>query len=508
MKDLKIIRKASQLFFLLLFVYILWSTTYPLQGLIPPAAIFKLDPLIMALTILAGRTLLAGLELALLMAALSLAFGRFFCGWVCPLGTMVDFAGPLSRRRGRVFFRMSRVKYFLLLAAAVAGLLKVQVAWPFDPLVIAGRFVSLNLIPSVTLAIDKAFQYLISTFHLYGGVYDLYRDLKSSFLGIDPRYFSHSLFILGFFLALLGYAAFVQRGWCRHFCPLGAFYALLSRFSLIRREAESCVRCMRCVTQCPMGAIREDLSYDKGECILCLACVSGCPQRRTRFLFGRPRPEAEPASNGITRRQFLSFALASAAAGIAVPSLPLLNRKKPRKVLRPPGSLAEEEFTGKCIRCGNCMKVCITNGLQPLMLQGGLTSIWTPQLSLDLGYCEYRCTLCGSVCPTGAIPSLTVEEKLQTRIGLARIDRDVCIPWKKKKECLVCEEHCPVAEKAIKLKDYTENGRTIRRPYIDLKLCIGCGICTARCPTKPRKAVMVYPVKVTHGKPRLPASDV
>ena len=500
----KVYRKIVQIIFFLLFLYILWSTTYPLHGLIPPEAIFKLDPLVMSMTALAGRLLLPGLALSLVMVALALVFGRFFCGWVCPLGTMIDAAGAFRKNRADRFPDMIRIKYLLLAFIAAAGIVKVQAAWPFDPLVIAGRFVSLNLIPAVTLGLDKTFAYLISTFKLYGWEYDLYRSLKSSFLGIDPRYFSHSLFIFAFFLAIAGYASLVKRGWCRHFCPLGAVYALAARFSLIRREAAACRKCARCVKVCPMGAIRDDLSYDKSECIVCLACVSDCPERKTRFVFNPARRGPEPAAGGLTRRQFLTFALGSAAAGFTLPSLPLIGGKKPRRLLRPPASLPEEEFVNRCVRCGNCMKVCIANGLQPAMFQAGLPAVWTPHFMFNLGYCEYHCTLCGSVCPTGAIPALTVEEKMRTRIGLARIDRNVCIPWKKKKECYVCEEHCPVAQKAIKLKEHTENGTTVRRPYIDLKLCIGCGICQVKCPTKPGKGVIVYPVLVTRGKPRPP----
>lgn len=501
MKHGMVVRKISQWLFLALFVYILWSTTYPLQGFIPPAAIFTADPLIMGLTALAGRVILAGLVISLVMLLLTLVLGRFFCGWVCPLGTMIDAAGTLNKRGSKPSPRASRIKFFFLAFIAAAALAQVQAAWLLDPLVIAGRFVSLNLIPAVTSVLDKLFEFLISTFRLYGGVYDLYRDLRSSVLGIEPRYFSHSLAILALFLAILAYAGLVRRGWCRHFCPLGALYALAARFALLRKETAACRKCLRCVNACPMGAISDDMSCRKGECIGCLSCVSACPEGKTRFVFtpARKRETRAPAG-GMTRRQFFSFMAGSIAAGFALPSLPLTGGKKPRKVLRPPGALAGDEFLNRCVRCGNCMKVCITNGLQPMMLQGGAQALWTPQLVPEIGYCEYRCTLCGSVCPTGAIPRLTVEEKMRTRIGLARIDRAVCLPWKKGKECFVCEEHCPVAEKAIKLKEYTVDGKTIRRPYIDLKLCIGCGICQTKCPTKPRKGVVVYPVKVTHGK--------
>jgi translation initiation factor RLI1 len=57
----------------------------------------------------------------------------------------------------------------------------------------------------------------------------------------------------------------------------------------------------------------------------------------------------------------------------------------------------------------------------------------------------------------------------------------------------VCEEHCPVPQKAIKISEIAVNGRTVGRPVIDERLCIGCGICQNKCPVRPVRAVRVYP---------------
>ena len=144
----------------------------------------------------------------------------------------------------------------------------------------------------------------------------------------------------------------------------------------------------------------------------------------------------------------------------------------------------------------NCMKVCITNGLQPVIFESGLEGIWTPRLVPEIGYCEYQCTLCGNVCPTGAIPSLTLEKKKRVRLGTAEIDRSICIAWAENKGCIVCEEHCPVSDKAIKLIEYRiDADKTVLRPYVDPRLCVGCGICQNKCPTRPVRAIRVSPVK-------------
>ena len=109
-------------------------------------------------------------------------------------------------------------------------------------------------------------------------------------------------------------------------------------------------------------------------------------------------------------------------------------------LLRPPGSLKEKEFLKRCVKCGECMKVCLTNGLQPAFLEAGLEGLWSPRLIPRIGYCEYRCTLCGQVCPTGAIQRLSLEEKMKTRIGLAMIDKGRCLPYAHSTPCIVCEE--------------------------------------------------------------------
>jgi ferredoxin len=232
-------------------------------------------------------------------------------------------------------------------------------------------------------------------------------------------------------------------------------------------------------------------------------CVYDCPERETRFEWRSTKENFKRiqkdtgAGKGISRRDFLllllsAFSLAGLKArrGWSFWSGENATGLLATGIIRPPGALRESEFVDRCIRCGNCMKVCITNGLQPVMFETGLEGLWTPQLVPEIGYCEYHCTLCGNVCPTGAIPSLPVEIKKKTKLGLARIERSLCIPWSKNQECIVCEEHCPVSEKAIKL-----TGAGILKPLVDSDLCIGCGICQSVCPVRPVRAVHVFPVR-------------
>ena len=124
------------------------------------------------------------------------------------------------------------------------------------------------------------------------------------------------------------------------------------------------------------------------------------------------------------------------------------------------------------------MRVCPNNALHPTLSESGFEGLWTPYLIARIGYCEPTCTLCGQVCPTGAIQKLTVVQKVgdketpPNRIGTAFVDRGRCLPWAMATPCIVCEEWCPTSPKAVYLIEETavdSRGRQIRvkRPYID-----------------------------------------
>jgi len=175
------------------------------------------------------------------------------------------------------------------------------------------------------------------------------------------------------------------------------------------------------------------------------------------------------------------------------------------KLIRPPGSLEEKEFLRRCVKCGECMKVCITNGLQPTLLEAGFEGIWSPQLIPRIGYCEYRCTLCGQVCPSGAIQRLPLEEKMKVRIGLAMIDKGRCLPYAHSTPCIVCEEVCPTPKKAIWFEEAIVKNRDgnevlVKQPKVNLDLCIGCGICEAKCPVGGQAAIYVTSVGESRSK--------
>jgi len=203
------------------------------------------------------------------------------------------------------------------------------------------------------------------------------------------------------------------------------------------------------------------------------------------------------SKTGLSRRSFLTAAGAGVAAPLLLKVSPVVQGKTYNPALiRPPGSLAEKDFLTKCVRCGECMKVCPTNAIHPTTLEAGLAGLWSPFLIFAVGYCEYNCTLCGQVCPTGAIEELSVEEKQQVHIGTAYVDRSRCLPFVFDTECIVCEEHCPTPTKAIwfeevTVRDRDGNEKVLKQPHVDPELCIGCGICETKCPVNDPAAIIV-----------------
>lgn len=499
MRKLVWLRVTSQVIFLALFVYILWATTYPLHSVISSRVVFQFDPLLMGAVSLSARVVAAGAVWSLLMVVLTLVLGRFFCGWVCPMGTLIDWTGAVNRNKSMAADKSARrckwVKFILLAVIAAGALAGVQLAWWLDPEMITARVVSMGLIPSATSFLDGVCQFLIQKLGLYGGFYDFYRVMKEGILGVNVHFFSSSLVTVFFFILILFISLLISRFWCRVLCPLGAFYAVNAARPLLRRQVSGCTHCGRCQKACPTGAIDQGGRYSSAECVLCMECVYACPHQSTAFQWPKqPMKQIGGSGRGVTRKEFLSMTAGAVMLCRSKTSLAAsAGGRLGAKLIRPPGVASEDEFINACVRCGNCMKVCLTNGLQPSVLESGAAGIWTPHLVPEIGYCEYNCALCGEVCPTSAIPRLSLEDKQSKKMGVAKVDPSMCLAWTINKDCLVCEEHCPVADKAIKIRHDNVDGREIKRPVVDPERCIGCGICQNKCPARPLRGIRVTP---------------
>jgi len=207
-----------------------------------------------------------------------------------------------------------------------------------------------------------------------------------------------------------------------------------------------------------------------------------------------PRPAPRQAYDP-GRRQFLT-AMAGGAAGVVLLGAGVWNKSQSSALVRPPGAQDEGVFLSSCVRCGQCLRVCPTSGLQPAFEEAGIVGLWTPVLKSRLGYCDYGCNACGQACPAVAIPRLPLEVKRRTVIGLAWVDKDRCLPWAYDTPCIVCQEVCPLPDKAVRIDETTtaaEGGGTmpLQRPYVVRDLCIGCGLCEYHCPVGGAAAIQV-----------------
>jgi polyferredoxin len=445
---------------------------------------------------LATGELVALLYPALLVIVLTLLLGRVFCGWICPLGTLIDgtdhLIGPPRAGRHKLRF----LKYAILVFVLTGSLFGVQLIGFVDPFSILVRGLSFAVDPGINYVVSSGFDQLY--FHappwLSGPGETVYAFLRQYVLPFEQHLYRLPLFSLVLLFAVFVLSRFGKRFWCRNCCPLGALLAIFARLSPLRRfPAASCKDCQNCAVFCRMDAFGEQngrLLHE--ECNLCMDCIADCSNQPARFRWQRPRHQV-PIS--LSRRSLLF----SAALGVSLPVLTRIDaaaRLPKPYLLRPPGALEEAEFLEKCVRCGECMKVCIQNALQPCLFEAGYEGMFTPKLIPRLGYCEYNCTLCGQVCPTGAIRQLSLAGKHAAVIGVAFFDTNGCLPYAEQKACIVCEEHCPTGNKAIKFREKKvrsgEAGeRIVFEPYIVQNLCIGCGICEKVCPVAGEAAVRV-----------------
>jgi len=201
----------------------------------------------------------------------------------------------------------------------------------------------------------------------------------------------------------------------------------------------------------------------------------------------------------IKRRHIVAAGVAGLGGGLLFQAQPpALRRNLNPAFIRPPGAVADEAFLGKCIRCGECMKVCPTNAIQPALLEMGLDGMWSPLLKMRLGYCEYQCNMCTTVCPTEAIAKLTLEKKQKTKIGLSVVEKDRCLPYAYGTNCQRCYDQCPLPDKAISMVESTvavgSRMLRIKQPQVNSKLCTGCGVCENKCPVDGQAAIRVVSI--------------
>jgi MauM/NapG family ferredoxin protein len=488
-------RRATQLLAFIAFLGIFlslkqWGLRQPLS-----AVPFWLDPYAMLTLWLSGHQWLPWTLLCLVTVASTVIFGRAWCGWICPLGTLFDW---LPARRPGVYSesheRMRKVKHILLLVSLTLAVFGVLIALLLDPLAILFRSLTTFIWPAMNFLITSIEKWIYPIDMFKGLVNGFEFSIRPLFLPPDMEAYRFPALFAILFIGLFLLNLFRERYWCRYLCPLGSGLGLISKIALVKRQVgEKCSACGICAQQCPTGTIDPQNGFrsDPAECTVCMRCLDDCPLKVTQFTFS-PKPAGWQAYDPSRRDVFRTVGLSAAALFLLKLGASVPNDQKHAFRILPPGAEPGDLFS-KCIRCSECIRVCPTGGLQPAITESGLTGLWTPVLVPRIGHCEYSCNACGQICPTRAIRPLSLEVKHATVIGCAAIDTSRCIAWGERQACIVCQEVCPLPEKAIILEDGLDiNGRPLKLPRVVAQRCIGCGTCEKKCPVAGPAAIRVF----------------
>ncbi|MCR5571544.1 MAG: 4Fe-4S dicluster domain-containing protein [Bacteroidales bacterium] len=460
--------------------------------------------------------LAANVGVIVLLCVVTLVFGRCYCSVICPLGVYQDIVSNLSGRRKGKKMRFTPSKemkwlrygvWALFVVAVIAGIhALVGLLAPYSTY---GRFVQSVLAPLYQWG-NNFFAWIARR----AGGYAFYP--KEVWLKSLPTL----LAVVAMMVVITVLAWKNGRTYCNTVCPVGTTLSFLSRFAMFRPviDTAKCKDCHACEKKCKAACI--DIAahkVDYSRCVDCFDCIDNCKfdAMKYRFAWGKQIPSpaaqvrndnasaevrndsAEGAAEGAGRRAFVAtsaFVLGSAALRAQEKKLDggladLVAKKQPERATRvvPFGSKSVKDFYKRCTACQLCVSACPNNVLRP---SSDLAYFMQPEMSFERGYCRPECVKCSEVCPAGAIERITPEEKTALHVGVASVQRELCIVNRDGVQCNNCARHCPAGAIMMVPKE-PGNPDSLMIPTVNESLCIGCGACENLCPSNPISAIRV-----------------
>ena len=485
--------KKLRVFLSLLFFAVIGVLFFELFGKIfnvSPLYIFKLQFVPSLVHFIATFSVLS-LGFAFIIL-LTLLFGRIYCSTLCPLGTLQDLFGYLSKKLSpkRKIFKYKKPHNWLrysILAMVVISLFtgSILLVNLLDPYSAFGKIVT-NFLRPITVALNNLVSMALAKA-------DIYWLPRVKWVALN---YAALAFALTWIVLLVLMAAKRGRLYCNTLCPVGTLLGLFARYSLfrIRLDKTQCNSCGKCSAVCKAECINPlDQSVDFSRCVGCMNCLSPCPDKGVKFLPFWIKDEPAVIGYDTTKREFFKKSGLVLAGTMIAGKLFSQEEEKKKEVIKatvpiirenpvtPPGAGSQQRFNKLCTACHLCVSACPTQVLQPTYFLYGITGFLQPRMDYITNFCNFECTLCGEVCPTGAILPVTKEEKKTIQLGKSYFVKENCIVYTNNTACGACSEHCPT--KAVNMVPYKDK---LTIPEVNNKICVGCGACEYACPTDPK----------------------
>jgi ferredoxin len=473
--------------------------------------------------------------LLLVLLVLTALFGRIYCSSVCPLGIYQDIVSWL-RKKISIKKHKKRYKY--------QPALKI-LRWSFLGATVIAFLFGFSFLIGL---LDPYSAFGRMVVHLFKPAYMAGNNLLADMLGNvgNVTFYRVGIYFLSLSSTLIALITLVTIGimswrngriYCNTVCPVGTTLGFISKHALyqIRFDTEKCNLCGSCARNCKASCIDfKNMTVDASRCINCFNCIEVCKESGLKYKrktnSGKRRVENEELSLltrthtklfarhceertarrgnplapalgfplsafrfplSASRRRFLSAVLVSslAAGKLMADTVLHLGPKrdiKRQKPIMPPGALNINKYAQKCTSCHLCVSKCPSQVIRPSFLEYGIGGMMQPMLDFNQRFCNYDCTVCADVCPTGALTHITQDEKHHTQIGVVQLYLENCIVYTDETSCGACSEHCPT--QAVHMVPYKGH---LTIPEINQEICVGCGGCEFICPSLPWKAIFV-----------------